>query len=113
MGARLRAARDTAGISGKQVGMQIGMSPSQISKMESGDQKIPADLLPAWCEAVGISLAQAYGKGQSHHFAQLPFTPRIAKLYAELPEQWKLHAQRMIANLHQLYSLEKKKPHDQ
>lgn len=108
LGARLRAARVAGGMSGKEAGQQLGLTASQISKMESGQQKIPADLLPPWCDAVGITLAEVYGRSQAHHFSMVPFSPRIAKLYAELPDQWQLHAQRAIESLHRLYEKQQK-----
>lgn len=103
VGARLKAARESGDITGSEVGRRLNLKPSQISKMENGRQKIPADLLPAWCETVGITIAEAYGREQAHHFSLVPFSPRIAKLYAELPDQWQLHAQRAIESLYRLY----------
>jgi len=103
IGHRLRAARESHGLTGGEVGRHLGMSPSQISKMESGHQRIPAELLPRWCEAVGITLADAYGRQQAHHFSQVPFSPRISRLYAQLPNHWQLHVQRAVESLHRLY----------
>ncbi|WP_444905020.1 helix-turn-helix domain-containing protein [Microbulbifer sp. CnH-101-E] len=76
LGERLRNARKQEG---KTIA-QLGLAPSQVSKMETGKQKIPAELLPAWCEAVGITLAEVYGAENLHHFAQIPFPPLIARL---------------------------------
>ncbi|WP_043316556.1 helix-turn-helix domain-containing protein [Microbulbifer sp. HZ11] len=105
IGQRLRAARRRQGLSATEAGKRVGnLSRSQISKMESGVQRIPSDLLPRWCEAVGISLAEAYGKEHAHHFARVPFAPHIAKLYAQLPTDWQLHVQRSIEGLHKLYA---------
>lgn len=103
IGERLRRAREESGLNGRDTGRQLGLNSSQISKMENGRQRIPADLLPQWCEVVGITLAEAYGRSQVHHFSLVPFSPRIAKLYSELPDQWQLHAQRAIESLHRLY----------
>ncbi|MCO1337151.1 helix-turn-helix domain-containing protein, partial [Microbulbifer sp. OS29] len=43
-----------------QLAIQLGLALSQISKMETGVQKVSAELLPAWCEAVGITLAVVF-----------------------------------------------------
>ena len=107
IGARLKAARLASRMTGEEAGRQLGLKPSQISKMENGQQRIPADLLPQWCDVVGITLAEAYGRAQAHHFSLIPFSPRIARLYAELPDQWQLHAQRAIESLHRLYEKDK------
>ncbi|WP_444903837.1 helix-turn-helix domain-containing protein [Microbulbifer sp. CnH-101-E] len=91
LGKRLRNARKLKGMTIAQLAKQLGLAPSQVSKMETGKQKIAAELLPAWCEAVGITLAEAYGAENLHHFAQIPFPPLIAKLYSQLPKDWQLH----------------------
>ncbi|WP_445360367.1 helix-turn-helix transcriptional regulator [Microbulbifer sp. EKSA005] len=90
-----------------QLAKQLGLVSSQISKMETGVQRIPADLLPVWCEAVGITLAEVYGVENLHHFAQVPFPPLIARLYAQLPKEWQLHVQRTVQSIYQLWKREK------
>lgn len=101
---RLRAARVRRGLSGREVGQQLGgLTPAQISKMETGQQRIPLDLLPAWCEAVEITLEEVFGLEYAHQFGQIPVSPRIAKMYGQLPLEWRLPVQRLVESLYQLY----------
>ncbi|WP_299582144.1 helix-turn-helix transcriptional regulator [uncultured Microbulbifer sp.] len=101
LGRRLREARTRKRMTGAQLGKRLGLAPSQISKMETGRQKVPAELLPAWCEAVSITLPEVYGAENLHHFAQIPFPPLTARLYAQLPKEWQLHIQRSIESTYQ------------
>lgn len=103
IGQRLKRARETRGLTAKRVANTMELSASQISKMESGQQRIPADLLPPWCETLGISLADAFGTVASEQFSLVPFSPRIARMYANLPNHWQLHVQRAVESLHRLY----------
>ncbi|WP_445363189.1 helix-turn-helix domain-containing protein [Microbulbifer sp. ANSA003] len=103
LGDRLRNARKRERMTVAQLARQLGLAPSQVSKMETGAQRIPANLLPAWCEAVGITLAEVYGVENLHHFAQIPFPPLIARLYAQLPKEFRLHVHRAIENAYQLW----------
>ncbi|MCO1336518.1 helix-turn-helix domain-containing protein [Microbulbifer sp. OS29] len=86
-----------------QLAKQLGLVSSQISKMETGSQKVPAELLPAWCEAVGITLAEVYGVENLHHFSQIPFPPLVARLYAKLPQEFRRHIHRVIESSYQLW----------
>jgi transcriptional regulator with XRE-family HTH domain len=103
LGKRLRNARKLKGMTIAQLANQLGLAPSQISKMETGKQKIAAELLPAWCEAVGITLAEVYGAENLHHFEQVPFPPLIARLYAQLPQEFRRHIHRVIESSYQLW----------
>ncbi|WP_444891370.1 helix-turn-helix domain-containing protein [Microbulbifer sp. DLAB2-AA] len=103
LGKRLRNARKLEGMTIAQLANQLGLAPSQVSKMETGKQKIPAELLPAWCETVGITLAEVYGAENLHHFAQIPFPPLIARMYAKLPLEFRRHIHRMIESTYQLW----------
>ncbi|WP_444939418.1 helix-turn-helix domain-containing protein [Microbulbifer sp. JMSA002] len=103
LGERLRNARKQEGKTIAQLARQLGLAPSQVSKMETGKQKIPAELLPAWCEAVEITMAEVYGIEYLHHFAQIPFPPLIAQLYSKLPQEFRRHIHRMIESTYQLW----------
>ncbi|WP_286037000.1 helix-turn-helix domain-containing protein [Microbulbifer variabilis] len=103
LGKRLRNARKLKGMTIAQLAKQLGLAPSQVSKMETGKQKIAAELLPAWCEAVGITLAEVYGAENLHHFAQIPFPPLVARLYAKLPQEFRRHIHRVIESSYQLW----------
>ncbi|GAB2902232.1 helix-turn-helix domain-containing protein [Microbulbifer echini] len=74
LGEHLRNARKLEGMTIAQLANQLGLAPSQVSKIETGKQKIAAELLPARCEAVGITLAE-----NLHHFAQIPFPPLVSR----------------------------------
>ncbi|BBM00427.1 helix-turn-helix domain-containing protein [Microbulbifer sp. GL-2] len=103
LGKRLREARKRERMTGAQLSQKLGLTPSQISKMETGAQRIPAELLPIWCEAVGITLADVYGVELRHHFAQIPFPPLIARFYTQLPPTFQLLIHRTIENAYQLW----------
>ncbi|WP_445360514.1 helix-turn-helix transcriptional regulator [Microbulbifer sp. EKSA005] len=103
LGDRLRNARKRERMTVAQLARQLGLVSSQISKMETGVQRIPADLLPVWCEAVGITLAEVYGVENLHHFAQIPFPPFLARLYSQLPEEFRRHIHRVIESSYQLW----------
>ncbi|WP_444909665.1 helix-turn-helix domain-containing protein [Microbulbifer sp. TRSA005] len=103
LGEHLRNARKLKGKTIAQLANQLGLTPSQVSKMETGKQKIAAELLPVWCEAVGITLAEVYGAENRHHFAQAPFPPLIARLYAQLPQEFRRHIHRVIESSYQLW----------
>ncbi|WP_444922774.1 helix-turn-helix domain-containing protein [Microbulbifer sp. DLAB2-AF] len=100
---RLLNARKREGMTIAQLARQLGLALSQVSKMETGKQKIAAELLPAWCEAVGITLAEVYGAENRHHFVQAPFPPLIARLYAKLPQEFRQHIHRVIESCCQLW----------
>ncbi|WNZ57020.1 helix-turn-helix transcriptional regulator [Microbulbifer sp. MKSA007] len=103
LGDRLRNARKRERMTVAQLARQLGLVSSQISKMETGVQRIPADLLPAWCEAVGVTLAEVYGVENLHHFTQIPFPPFIARLYSQLPESFRKHIHRVVESSYQLW----------
>lgn len=107
MATRLREARERRELSGSEVGRLVGLSASQVSKIETGQQRLPVELLPTWCEAVGISIADAFGQQHGHHFARIPYSPHIARLYAELPAIWQTHCQRVVESVHRSYRQQK------
>ncbi|WP_346839832.1 helix-turn-helix transcriptional regulator [Microbulbifer sp. SAOS-129_SWC] len=109
MAGKLKRARERRGLSGAELGRKVGLNASQVSKIENGRQRLPVELLPTWCEAVGISLADVFGAEHAHHFAPIPYSPYIARLYAELPATWQTHCQRAVESLHRLYRQEKKR----
>jgi transcriptional regulator with XRE-family HTH domain len=53
LGDALRRLRKAAGLSGEQVAERVGLSQSQISRIERGDQPASADLAQRWAEATG------------------------------------------------------------
>ncbi|WP_444902162.1 helix-turn-helix domain-containing protein [Microbulbifer sp. SSSA007] len=103
LGKRLREARKRERMTGAQLSQRLGLAPSQISKMETGAQRIPAELLPIWCEAVGTTLAEVYGVELRYHFVQIPFPPIIIRLYTQLPKEWQQHVQRTIESIYRLW----------
>ncbi|WP_444898225.1 helix-turn-helix domain-containing protein [Microbulbifer sp. SSSA005] len=99
----LHNARKRERVTIAQLARQQGLVSSQILKMETGIQRIPADLLPVSCEAIGITLAEVYGVENLHHFAQIPFPPFTARLYSHLPESFRKHIHRVIESDYQLW----------
>ncbi|MEX2964292.1 helix-turn-helix domain-containing protein [Microbulbifer sp. TYP-18] len=105
---RLKEARKQRGLRSAELGKLLGLSASQVSKIENSQQKLPVELLPTWCESVGINLAVVFGEEYAHHFLSVPFPPHIAQLYVQLPSNWQEHLQQMVASLHRLYQKHKK-----
>ncbi len=60
--------------------MRIGIPNYVLSKMESAQQTIPAELLPAWCEALGISTSEALGIKEAEWGSLAELVKRFRKL---------------------------------
>ncbi|WP_444888116.1 helix-turn-helix domain-containing protein [Microbulbifer sp. JMSA008] len=99
LGKRLRNARKLEEKTIAQLANQLGLAPSQVSKMETGSQKLPEEL----CEAVGITLAEVYGAEYRHHFTQIPFPQLIARMYAKLPQEFRRYIHRVVESSYQLW----------
>lgn len=54
---QLRAARKSAGLTQEQVADRLGQTQSFVSKCERGERRIDIVELRAFCQAIGISLA--------------------------------------------------------
>lgn len=60
IGARLKAYREERGFTASYAAGKLDIAPSAISKMENGQQVIPASLLFYWCQVLNISYNQAF-----------------------------------------------------
>jgi transcriptional regulator with XRE-family HTH domain len=69
---RLKLERETLGMSQEELGKLLGRSTSAVSRMESGEMAIPADLMPLWAAILGVEVWRLYEKPPS--FAQKIFT---------------------------------------
>jgi len=58
LGAALRSLRVEAGLSGEQVAAQLGISQSQISRIELGQQAASAEVTERWAQVAGASGAR-------------------------------------------------------
>jgi transcriptional regulator with XRE-family HTH domain len=56
VGTVVKNIRISKGMSAKHVSEQLGISPSTLSKYESNDRKISADLLPDLAKALGVGI---------------------------------------------------------
>lgn len=62
IGSRLRKVREDRKMSGRALALQVGVVPSQISKIESGATNPSIDLLQKLCEALGITMAEFFAE---------------------------------------------------
>jgi len=56
LGQVIRKIRIEKGLKSNFVANQIGVTPSAISKYESGERKIPSDKLPGFAVALGVPI---------------------------------------------------------
>ncbi|WP_445357300.1 helix-turn-helix domain-containing protein [Microbulbifer sp. ANSA002] len=77
---RLREYRIDADITGLDLARQLGISASTLSKMEQCQQTIPAELLPPWCMALGISTSEALGIQETEWGSLAGMVKRFKKL---------------------------------
>jgi transcriptional regulator with XRE-family HTH domain len=80
--ARLRIAREQAGLSQGQVAKRLGWHRPTISAIESGDRRVLADEVPIFAELYGVSSAWLLGEedpGQSEREAQISLAARGLK----------------------------------
>jgi len=61
--ARLRAAREEAGLSQVEVASQLGKPQSFVSKCESGERRVDVVELAAFAEVYGVSLDRFVNNG--------------------------------------------------
>ncbi|WP_226648160.1 helix-turn-helix domain-containing protein [Microbulbifer variabilis] len=99
---RLRQARIKTKITGRNFASQIGVPPSTLSKMEKGQQTIPAELLLIWCKALSISTNEVLG------LADLEWGPLVGyvDLFRKLSSQGR---ELVLGHLELVAKLEKKK----
>lgn len=62
IGTVIKEIRRTKGISGKHVSEKLGIDPSTLSKYESNERKVNADLLPALAEVLGVNVEDFFKK---------------------------------------------------
>ncbi|WP_052213881.1 helix-turn-helix domain-containing protein [Belnapia sp. F-4-1] len=60
---RLRQARVDAGVTLAQMGQALGVSPQQIQKYETGQNRLCASRLPAWAVTCGVAVDDLLGQG--------------------------------------------------
>lgn len=62
MGARIAAARSRAGLTGTQLGRELGLGKDQISKIESGKRRVDVAELAKLAAALGVSVRSLLGE---------------------------------------------------
>lgn len=61
MGERIAALRETRGMTGAQLGAAIGLTKSQVSKIENGTRKLDVSEVALVANAFGVTLAEVLG----------------------------------------------------
>ncbi len=69
LGARIAALREARGMTGEDLGSAIGLSRSQISKVEHGTRKLDVSEVAAMADALEVSLAELLGVERSGSLA--------------------------------------------
>ncbi|MDR2986966.1 MAG: ImmA/IrrE family metallo-endopeptidase [Nocardiopsaceae bacterium] len=69
LGARIAALREARGIKGAELGAALGLSRSQISKIEHGTRRLDVSEVAAIADALDISLAEVLGVERSGSLA--------------------------------------------
>ncbi|WP_245946699.1 helix-turn-helix domain-containing protein [Paenibacillus cellulosilyticus] len=62
LGQVIRKIRVEKGLKGNFIANQIGVTPSALSKYESGERKIPSDKLPGLAVALGVPIDLFFDK---------------------------------------------------
>lgn len=75
---RLKQARLEAGMTLAQMGRALGVSPQQILKYETGQNRLCASRLPAWAVTCGVTVEDLLGQGGAA--SQAPLGEGVASL---------------------------------
>lgn len=62
IGTRLKEIRESKGLTAKYVASVLGVSPSTISKYESNERSVKADMLPKLAEALNTDIENFFKK---------------------------------------------------
>lgn len=60
-GRRVTAARETSGLTGTELGAYVGLGADQVREIESGRRPLTVRELPAFAEALGVSIRHLLG----------------------------------------------------
>jgi Zn-dependent peptidase ImmA (M78 family)/transcriptional regulator with XRE-family HTH domain len=69
LGARIAALREARGMTGEELGTALGLSRSQVSKVEHGTRRLDVSEVAAVADALGVSLAEVLGVERSGSLA--------------------------------------------
>jgi Zn-dependent peptidase ImmA (M78 family)/transcriptional regulator with XRE-family HTH domain len=69
LGARIAALREARGMTGEQLGLALGLSRSQVSKVEHGTRRMDVSEVAAVADALEVSLAEVLGVERSGSLA--------------------------------------------
>lgn len=97
IGLRLRAIRENRGISGRSLALQVGVVPSQISKIENGTTNPSIDLLQRLCKALDITLAEFFAEQKPELEPELR---RLLETAKKLTPEQREHLQKLLETLH-------------
>jgi Zn-dependent peptidase ImmA (M78 family)/transcriptional regulator with XRE-family HTH domain len=61
IGSRIASLREARGIKGEQLGLALGLSKSQVSKIENGARKLDVSEVALVADALGVTLAEVLG----------------------------------------------------
>ncbi|HEV2638386.1 MAG TPA: XRE family transcriptional regulator [Actinocrinis sp.] len=69
IGARIAALRNARGMSGERLGVLIGLTKSQVSKVENGTRKLDVSEVALVADALGVTLAEVLGVARNGSLA--------------------------------------------
>lgn len=58
----IKSIRQEKGLTSKYVSDQLGISPSTLSKYESNERKIKADMVPSFAKVLNVSVEDIYNR---------------------------------------------------
>ena len=96
IGLQLRKIRENRGISGRALALQVGVVPSQVSKIENGITNPSLDLLQRLCEALGITLGDFFAEDRSE---LEPDLLRLLDSAKKLTAEQRAHLQKLLETM--------------
>jgi len=80
LGSRIARLREARGLTGSQFGARLGLTKSQVSKVESGARRVDVSELAVMADLLGVSLGELLGSRRS---ASLALAARVMSLPTE------------------------------
>ncbi|GMK47528.1 hypothetical protein PghCCS26_46580 [Paenibacillus glycanilyticus] len=66
LGIIIKSIRQEKGLTSKYVSDQLGISPSTLSKYESNERKIKADMVPSFAKVLNVAVEDIYNKSTTN-----------------------------------------------
>lgn len=84
VGERLKALRESVGLSQARMAKTFGAGQSSIFRYESGEAGVPAELLVKYADYFDVSLDYIFGRTDDPHGIRFEAKPKVEKSYPEM-----------------------------